>query len=96
MKYAVTVKLKTYSHKSFELLTTLGFTIFIKDDAINTITVIDDYRKTTKIIAIERLQNPTTSFICVYNGDKLPSDCITELLEDDHNVTSYTIEKRDS
>ena len=94
MKYSITVKLEKYSYKSFEMLSVLGFTVFIKDEVTNTVTVIDDYRKTAKIIKIDTLNNSPTSYTCIYNGDRLPSDCIVNLLEDDSNVSSYTIEKR--
>ncbi|MBR2839727.1 hypothetical protein IKE82_00115 [Candidatus Saccharibacteria bacterium] len=96
LKYSVTIGLKQFSNKSFELLTTLGFTIFIQDEVTNQVIVIDDYRKTTKIVSIDTLKNPSTRYKCIYNGERLPSECLTALLEDDPNVSSYTIEKRDS
>ena len=94
MRYSVTAKLERYSYRTFELLTILGFTIYIKNEVTNSVAVIDDYRKTEKVVEIDTLKDPTTSYSCLYNGDKLPSNCIIDLLEGDPNVSSYTIEKR--
>lgn len=94
LKYSVKVELKQYSIKTFELLTTLGFTIFVKNKLKKSIAVIDDYRKTEKVTKIEILKDPLTTYECLYNGDKLPSEAIVALLEDEPNVSSYTIEKR--
>lgn len=94
MKYSAKVTLKKYDIKTFELLTTLGFTIFIKNDLAGSIFVIDDYRKTHKIVKFETLKNSLTTYECFYNGDQLPSTAIVSLLEDDPNVLTYNIEKR--
>lgn len=97
LRYNIKVKLKKKSplpvFPTRRALAMMGFTAFTRNTVSNEWAAADsDYSKVTT------LDDSITEYWYVFNGNKLPRHCdknVLTFLEDNPNISSYTIEKRE-